>query len=253
MYSLSNMRMVANHFSKHPDTNFKEWMEEKFPTKENEDDIKSLMDVWKECKKLPQPRRIDAPLKKIIGKAIQETSIEELMTATRNYVKVIESDYQLSYIWDARKFFSQKNAYPDFMDDGSKWLNYKINMDTALYRWSMLEDGHHKKEALMSRLRKYIAKFREVTVVTINGDFDKNVLEIRKKLALDSMLTKNYPAIFATAAAEENIIVNSPIRIPTTNKTFTVSYDHVSEYMPGNDKPVMRYPFKPVFDALELT
>lgn len=62
-----------------------------------------------------------------IKKHLKEHSIEEIKMTIDRYFKVInDKDYFFNTYWSAEKFFKQGNTFNDFLEEGSKWINYKL-------------------------------------------------------------------------------------------------------------------------------
>ena len=61
----------------------------------------------------------------ILRKIIKDYSKEEILKAIDNYVTVInDNKYLFDYKWSLETFLQKPNAFPDFVDGGSKWLSY---------------------------------------------------------------------------------------------------------------------------------
>ena len=76
-------------------------------------------------------RKITPDMTKEIDKALKQYTLENILDAISRYSKIYhDKDYFFSYNWTLVNFLKQKNALPDFLEDGQKWLSYK-NATTA--------------------------------------------------------------------------------------------------------------------------
>lgn len=61
----------------------------------------------------------------ILRRLTEDYSHKDILQAINNYERVIKDEsYPLRYKWNLETFLQKSNALPDFMDDGSKWINY---------------------------------------------------------------------------------------------------------------------------------
>jgi len=68
----------------------------------------------------------------ILKRLTEDYSKEEILQAIDNYTIVIKDEgYKLRYKWNLETFLQKSNAMLDFMDDGSKWLNYLGSLHKA--------------------------------------------------------------------------------------------------------------------------
>lgn len=57
---------------------------------------------------------------------LKEYSLEIMKQTIDRYFEVIsDRDYFFDTYWQPEKFFKQKNAFKEFLDDGLKWVNYQ--------------------------------------------------------------------------------------------------------------------------------
>ena len=71
-------------------------------------------------------RKLTEDMTKAIDATLKVHTKEEIMQAIARYARIYhDKDYFFSYNWTLINFLKQKNALPDFMDDGQKWLSYK--------------------------------------------------------------------------------------------------------------------------------
>ena len=57
--------------------------------------------------------------------ALRRHTLEEILTAIKNYKEVYYSDYYYDYTWSLPNFLVKPNALRKFTDDGEIWTNYK--------------------------------------------------------------------------------------------------------------------------------
>lgn len=86
--------------------------------------VQKIFSTWN-AQKVIVHQEITPDIDKAIVKAVKRYGIERVLTAIANYGQVYRDDtYYFDYKWSLFKFLTQKNAMPDFMDEGVKWLNY---------------------------------------------------------------------------------------------------------------------------------
>lgn len=83
-----------------------------------------IFDFWN-SQHIQTHKKLTDEMKKAIDKALKTYSIEDIKTAIQRYGTIYNSNYYWHYQWRLDDFLKQKNALPDFLDEGSKWLNYK--------------------------------------------------------------------------------------------------------------------------------
>lgn len=71
-------------------------------------------------------RSLTPKMRKVIQKAIRETSIEQVKTAIKHYAVMLHDKTcsWCDYAWGLDTFLSREKGYKYFLDDGEKWLNY---------------------------------------------------------------------------------------------------------------------------------
>ena len=63
---------------------------------------------------------------KAIDTTLKAYAQEETMQAIARYAQIYhDKNYFFKYNWTLTNFLKQKNALPDFMDEGQKWVAYK--------------------------------------------------------------------------------------------------------------------------------
>ena len=84
-----------------------------------------LLSFWNQ-QKITVHRNLTEDMIKAIDATLKVHTKEEIMQAIARYAKIYhDKDYFFSYNWTLTNFLKQKNALPNFLDDGQKWLSYK--------------------------------------------------------------------------------------------------------------------------------
>lgn len=87
--------------------------------------VKEIFDFWN-LQDIIKHKELTDNIVKVIDKTLKEYSVEQIKEYIERYAKVIKSqDYFFKTKWTLIEFLKQKNAMPDFKDDGSKWINFK--------------------------------------------------------------------------------------------------------------------------------
>lgn len=100
---------------------------ESLPITEKEDKniYSELLSFWNQ-QKITVHRKLTEDIVKAIDTTLKVHTKEEIMQAIARYAQIYhDKDYFFSYNWTLVNFLKQKNALPDFLDDGQKWLSYK--------------------------------------------------------------------------------------------------------------------------------
>ena len=93
--------------------------------KEDKNIYSELLSFWNQ-QKITVHRNLTEDMIKAIDATLKVHTKEEIMQAIARYAKIYhDKDYFFSYNWTLINFLKQKNALPDFMDEGQKWLSYK--------------------------------------------------------------------------------------------------------------------------------
>lgn len=254
MYSKSDMRRA---YEATPDIPFEEWLSQNIKTNEPSADALNVIDAWQSKENLPKLRKVDDPVIRIVDTAVKKYGVDECLLAIDRYSQMLaDTDYYMSYLWDIRKFFRQSNAAPDFMEGGVKWINYQ--KDTSEKRnkhlfWGSSSDNHPRKNAMRERVRRIMNIYREMVANKVNVSGEEGDVEFKRKMLVDSLCAKAYPAIFATVAKEHNIVIDVPIEIPSTIRVFKIHWDDVVEMTKDGKTEINRYKYKAAFDALNLS
>lgn len=87
--------------------------------------VKEIFDFWN-LQDIIKHKELTDNIVKVIDKTLKEYSVEQVKEYIERYAEVINSkDYFFKTKWTLIEFLKQKNAMPDFKDDGSKWINFK--------------------------------------------------------------------------------------------------------------------------------
>ena len=71
-------------------------------------------------------RKLTEDMTKAIDTTLKAYAQEEIMQAIARYAQIYhDKNYFFKYNWTLTNFLKQKNALPDFMDEGQKWVAYK--------------------------------------------------------------------------------------------------------------------------------
>lgn len=85
---------------------------------------KEIFDFWNSQNIIFHKELNDEKIK-AIQKALKKYSLGDIKKYIERYAKVInDKNYFFDTKWGLIDFLKQKNAMPDFTDEGSKWLNY---------------------------------------------------------------------------------------------------------------------------------
>lgn len=86
--------------------------------------IKEIFDYWNSCD-IIKHNNLTQDMVNVLKKLLDEFDIEQLQECIEHYSEAYHSEYQYcKYKWNLLTFFKQKNAWLEFLDDGSKWNNY---------------------------------------------------------------------------------------------------------------------------------
>lgn len=86
---------------------------------------KEIFDYWNE-KKIHVHRDI-SDFKNKIDNALKEHSVEEIKLAIEHYKEILDNpNYFYKYKWTLNEFLGREKGYKEFLDNGSKWENYKL-------------------------------------------------------------------------------------------------------------------------------
>jgi len=90
-----------------------------------------ILEYWN-SKRIVVHRKYSRKTPLILKRITEDYSKEEIFKAIDNYVTVINDEsYKFDYKWNLEIFLQKSNALPDFMDGGSKWINYLGSFNTA--------------------------------------------------------------------------------------------------------------------------
>lgn len=82
-----------------------------------------VFNFWNQMK-IINHKKIDDFIKPIT-EALKKHPIEEIKKAIERYSIDLNSESYFKHKWKLDKFLKQKNAMPDYFDDGVKWINYQ--------------------------------------------------------------------------------------------------------------------------------
>lgn len=125
--SSSNIDIINNI-----DTNIKQTniIEKENLKRKNDSEIllsdkeKIILDKWNSYN-IHKCIKITSNVKNAISKSIKMNSETDILKSIEHYDEILKSQYYFSYKWDIIDFLNRKNALPDFMDNGKKWLAYQ--------------------------------------------------------------------------------------------------------------------------------
>ncbi len=93
-------------------------------TNKNNKELEEIFNFWNE-QDIINHNSLTDDMKKLLNTRLNEYDVEQLKECISHYSEAYHSDYEYcKYKWNLQTFFKQKNAYLEFMEDGSKWINY---------------------------------------------------------------------------------------------------------------------------------
>lgn len=96
----------------------------KLNTNNKENIIKDIVQFWNSLE-LPKCRSITSNITNRINKALKEYDVETIKTTIQRYSTVLnDTTYFYNYAWNIALFFTRKEGYQEFTDNGTKWQNY---------------------------------------------------------------------------------------------------------------------------------
>lgn len=88
-------------------------------------EIQAIFELWNKQKIIVHKELTDKIRKEII-KALKKYGFDTIKTCILRYNETLKSGFKLcQYKWTLDIFLKQKNAMPDFIDEGSKWNSYQ--------------------------------------------------------------------------------------------------------------------------------
>lgn len=92
---------------------------------EKNDNIKIVFDYFT-SKKIINHKTLSDEFKKDISKVLKEYDIEDIKNTIDRYSIMYEDKNYIycNYKWGIHEFFTRKEGYKRFLDDGAKWSNY---------------------------------------------------------------------------------------------------------------------------------
>lgn len=86
--------------------------------------IQEIYDYWN-TKNIVVHRDLTEKRKKVITKALKEHSVDDIKTAIDHFEEMLHSKYEYcDYAWSLEEFLSREKGFTEFLNDGSKWINY---------------------------------------------------------------------------------------------------------------------------------
>ena len=86
--------------------------------------MEEIFNFWNDCNIIKHAKLTD-DMKRLLKTRLNEYDVEQLKECISHYSEAYHSDYTYcQFKWSILTFFKQKNAYLEFMEDGSKWNNY---------------------------------------------------------------------------------------------------------------------------------
>ena len=86
--------------------------------------LTEIFEYWN-LKNIIKHKELNEQTAKAIKNALKEFGEEQIKTAIDRYNQVIkDTNYYFDTKWTLCEFLKQRNAMPDFLDNGSKWVNY---------------------------------------------------------------------------------------------------------------------------------
>lgn len=90
----------------------------------NTKEIEDLFNFWNSCN-IINHAKLTEDMQRVLKTRLNEYDVEQLKECISHYNEAYHSEYEYcKYKWNLLTFFKQKNAYLEFMEDGSKWNNY---------------------------------------------------------------------------------------------------------------------------------
>ena len=87
--------------------------------------LEAIFSYWND-KNIIKHREINKDIEKAYQKAIKEFELNDIFKAIDRYATVLnDTNYYFNYKWTLSEFLKQSNCIKDFLDDGSKWVNYQ--------------------------------------------------------------------------------------------------------------------------------
>ena len=100
-------------------------------TKTEDDSKERILSFWNSLRIIVH-RQLTPEISKAFDKALKKWDEETITEAIRRYGIVYhDTEYFFKHKWKLENFLTQKNALPDFLDEGEKWQNYQRNQQQA--------------------------------------------------------------------------------------------------------------------------
>lgn len=83
-----------------------------------------ILEYWNQ-KGIIHHKEVTEKRKKAITKALKEHSVDDIKTAIDHFEEMLHSKYEYcDYAWSLEEFLSREKGFTEFLNDGSKWINY---------------------------------------------------------------------------------------------------------------------------------
>ena len=107
----------------------------------NQEFCETIFSFWNDNKIIVH-ETLNDEFKKDITKALKDSTMENIKTSITRYATMLhDKNYPFcGYKWGIHEFFSRKEGYLRFLDDGSKWLSYISHINK-----SKLEKGFSQR------------------------------------------------------------------------------------------------------------
>ena len=120
-YSNSNTNSYLNS-TKEEEITEKKLNKEK--SNKEKEKYQEIFDYWN-ANDIKHHRQLTANMENVFKRVLKEYTIGDIKTAISHYATIYhDKGYFWHYQWDLVDFLKQKNALPNFLDEGSTWLNY---------------------------------------------------------------------------------------------------------------------------------
>lgn len=217
MYTKKDIKKAVRLAKEQPDASVTDILKQLVPDVPVEQ-INSVIDHWNSKDPLPNVRKRTELVRKIVARAIGNFGLDSCLQSIDNYATVLkDSDYYFDTIWDIKKFFTQNNAAPDFMDDGVKWLNYSKSSTKSANKQTEWQDASKglKNEIegrILSLVNTFKEKHRHSIPINIQVYTEEDVQKERKR-TLQAALYDIKPCIIAYACHEKGVWIKDPLQL----------------------------------------
>ncbi len=154
---VTNLSDVPDKIPQIKNSNIKLQQEkETYKEKEN-NDVCVVVDFWNAQNLMPCDN-ITQDLAKAVRTQIKIYTLADICEYIRRYAEVLHSKFYISHQWSLRSFLTKRNAMPDFVDNGEKWLEYM--------RWKEI----HNQDKLNDIYELYLEELKKEKKNEVNKD-----------------------------------------------------------------------------------